>query len=127
MVLTIDEKLCIRVITVMVMGQFILTLIFLTDNGRIENGTGSEGGFILVVRMICRTVEKCVMGYFETFQYCWYWTLYWMWRMISDYLVLLGIVVSCLSAYPTCYVFVIGACVMLFLTYAFILDLKNGD
>lgn len=135
MVLSIDEKMCLRLLTVMVIGQFILTLILLTDSGlgskgidwNENGGIKSETGFVNVMRMICHTIEKCVMGYFETFQYCWYWTLYWMWRMISDYLVLLGIVVSCLSASPTCYVFVAGACLMLFLTYTFILDLKNDD
>lgn len=115
------EQFLLYLITFLVTGQFLYFLYNIDENG---NG---HPNLVEVVKLICHTIEKCVMGYFETFQYCWYWALYWMWRMISDYLVLLGIVVSCLSASPTCYVFVAGACLMLFLTYTFILDLKNGD
>ena len=115
------ERFLLYLIAFLVMGQFLYFLYNISENTN-ENGNSNS---VEIMKLICRTVEKCIMGYFETFQYCWYWTLYWMWRMISDYMLLLGVVVSCLSAYPANIIFVTGGCIMLFMTYTFLINMEK--
>lgn len=115
------ERFLLYLIAFLVMGQFLYFLYNISENTN-ENGNSNS---VEIMKLICRTVEKCIMGYFETFQYCWYWTLYWMWRMISDYMLLLGVVVSCLSAYPANIIFVTGGCIMLLMTYTFLINMEK--